>query len=339
MSTIGMEDRPATSDRPKLEQAAIILLGVGEQNATRILRSMSAKAVSQMMQEIPRIAGVVESELEAIMSGMLQESDDAPLFNDKSGMNLALRRTLGEKRAGELLQNTPEPEHIKVLERLLLLEPLLITRLISNEHPQLQAITLACLEPAKSSAVLARMPERVQVDLVRRLAGLKAVPTSSLDAIAGLLESLSEQEVSTYSIHGVGQLAEMLNHLDAEAGDQLLEELRVDNEDLAEKVSALRFTFEHVLELEIEALRVLVDSADMDVLALALRGAPQSRQEYIYSCLGKRSAAALREEIETGNSVRASRVKEARDRVTALARNLARTGQIELVSSTEEMVS
>ena len=338
MSTVGKDERPV-SERSQIEQAAIILLGVGEQNATRILRNMSAKAVSQMMQEIPKITGVIESELESIMGGLLQECDDAPLFNDKSGMNLALRRTMGEKRAGELLQNTPEPEHIKVLERLLLLEPLLITRLISNEHPQLQAITLACLEPSKSAAVLARMSDEVQVDLVRRLASLKAVPTSSLDAIASLLESLSEQEVSTYSIHGVGQLAEMLNHLDTDAGDQLMDDLRIKNEDLADQVSSLRFTFDHVLGLDIEALRVLVDNTDMDVLALALRGAPQSRQEYIYSCLGKRSAVALREEVETGASVRASRVKEARDRITALARNLARTGQIELVSSTEEMVS
>lgn len=338
MSTMDAEDRQVASDRSKLEQAAIVLLGVGEQNATRILRGMSAKAVSQMMQAIPKVTDVVESELEVIMGGLLQECDDAPLFNDKSGMNLALRRTLGEKRAGELLQNTPEPEHIKVLERLLLLEPLLITRLISNEHPQLQAITLACLEPSKSAAVLARMPEEVQADLVHRLASLKAVPTSSLDAIAGLLESLSEQEVSTYSIHGVGQLAEILNHLDTESGDQLMTDLRGEDEELAEKVSALRFTFDHVLELEIEALRVLVDAADNELLALALRGAPQSRQEYIYSCLGKRSAAALREEVETGASVRASRVKEARDRITALARNLARAGQIELVSSSEEMV-
>ncbi len=338
MSTAGMDAAQGGSDRPALEQAAIILLGVGEQNATRILRNMSAKAVGQMMQEIPRITGVVESELEAIMASLLKECDDAPLFNDKSGMNLALRRTLGEKRAGELLQNTPEPEHIKVLERLLLLEPLLISRLISNEHPQLQAITLACLEPAKSAIVLSRMPEEVQTDLVRRLASLKAVPTSSLDAIAGLLESLSEQEVSTYSIHGVGQLAEMLNHLDADSGDQLLDDLRADNEDLADKVSALRFTFDHVLELELEALRILIENADTDMLALALRGVPPAKQEYIYSCLGKRAAAALREEIETGASVRASRVKEARDAITNLARNLARTGQIELISSDEEMV-
>ena len=338
MSAVGTEERATASDRSAVEQAAIVLLGVGEQNARDILRNMSAKSVSQLMQVMNRVTGVVESELEVIMGELLKESDDAPLFNDKSGMNLALKKTLGEKRAGELLQNTPEPEHIKILEKLLLLDPIVIARLIAGEHPQLQAITMACLDPGKSAAVMSRMSEERQFDLTRRLASLSSVPTSSLDAIGGLLDSLTEQEVSSYSIHGVGQLAEMLNHLDTESGDVLLEKLRENREDLAEKVSSLRFTFDHVLELEFEALRILMENVDSDIMALALRGAPQARQEYVYSCLGRRSAAALRDEVDSGVSVRVSRVNEARVQVTAMARNLARTGQIELVTSNEEMV-
>ena len=339
MSAAGTEERMTASDRSAVEQAAVVLLGVGEQSARDILRNMSAKCVSQLMQVMNRVTGVVESELEVIMASLLQESDDAPLFNDKSGMNLALKKTLGEKRAGELLQNTPEPEHIKILEKLLLLDPIVISRLIAGEHPQLQAITMACLDPGKSAAVMSRMSQERQFDLTRRLASLSSVPTSSLDAIGGLLDSLTEQEVSSYSIHGVGQLAEMLNHLDTESGDVLLDKLRENREDLAEKVSSLRFTFDHVLELEFEALRILMENTDSDIMALALRGAPQARQEYVYSCLGRRSAAALRDEVESGVSVRVSRVNEARVQVTAMARSLARTGQIELVTSNEEMVS
>lgn len=339
MSTAGTEERMTTTDRSAVEQAAVVLLGVGEQSARDILRKMSAKSVSQLMQVMNRVTGVIESELEIIMASLLKESDDAPLFNDKSGMNLALKKTLGEKRAGELLQNTPEPEHIRILEKLLLLDPLVIARLIAGEHPQLQAITMACLDPGKSAAVMSRMSEERQFDLTRRLASLSSVPTSSLDAIGGLLDSLTEQEVSSYSIHGVGQLAEMLNHLDTESGDVLLDKLREDRDDLAEKVSSLRFTFDHVLELEFEALRILMESVDSDIMALALRGAPQARQEYVYSCLGRRSAAALRDEVESGVSVRVSRVNEARVQVTAMARSLARGGQIELVTSNEEMVS
>lgn len=339
LGNAGTDEVASSGDRSGVEQAAIVLLGVGEQNARDILRSMSAKSVSQLMQVLNNMPNVVESELENIMASLLQECDDAPLFNDKSGMNLALRKTLGEKRAGELLQNTPEPAHIKILEKLLLLDPIVVARMIAGEHPQVQAITLACLDPGKSAAVMSRMSEEKQMDLTRRLASLTSVPTSSLDAIGGLLDSLTEQEVSSYSIHGVGQLAEMLNHLDTESGDVLLDKLREDREDLAEKVSSLRFTFDHVLELEFEALRILMENIDTDIMALALRGIPQAKQEYVYSCLGKRSASALRDEVESGVSVRISRVNEARVQVTASARALARSGQIELVSSTEEMVS
>lgn len=325
--------------RSATEQAAIVLLGLGEKVATQILRRMPAKAVTQLMSVLPTVDGVVESELDAVMENLLKEAEDAPLFSDKTQMNQVLRKALGQKRASELLQSATGEEGFQVLEKLLMLEPKLIHRLISSEHPQLQAVTLACLDPSKSAAVLDRMSDDEREDLVYRLAGLTAIPTSSLEAVAGLLDGLTAQEVSTYAVNGVGQLAEMLNHMDSDAGDSLLDGLRGMDDGLADQVSSLRFTFDHVLELEVEALRVLVDAADTDVLALALRGVAPNKQEYIYSCLGKRAASMLRDEVESGASVRASRVNEARVQLTALARRLGREGQIELVLSTEEMIN
>ncbi len=339
MSTAAMDDNPVASTRSDIERVSIVLLGLGENLAPQVLKQMSAKTVGQLSQVLPKVSGVVESELEAIMNGLIQECDDAPLFADKSGINHALRKALGEKRAADLLQSEEGARYSEVLEKLHMLDPALIARLIVHEHPQLQTITLACIDPAKSAAVLSHLDEETQVELAVRLANLDSVPTLSLQAVSGLLDSLTESEVSTYNIHGVGQLAEVLNHMDAESGDALLETVRKNDSELADRVASLRFTFEHVLELEMSALRTLIENVDNDVLALALRGVPQPRQEYIYSCLGKRSAAMLREEIESGVSVRATRVNEARSQITALARRLGRNGEIELVSSREEMVS
>ncbi|MGI9274138.1 MAG: FliG C-terminal domain-containing protein [Endozoicomonas sp.] len=338
MSSTAVEDNPVASSRTGLERAAIVLLGLGDQLAARILQQMPAKSVMQLMQVLPKVNGVVESELESIMDGLLAETEDAPLFVDKSGMSQAMRKALGEKRASELLQSAQGAEYGEVLEKLLMLDAKLIARLIAHEHHQLQAITLACLDAGKSAAVLNMMPEDVQVDITHRLARLSSVPTSSLEAVAGLLDGLTEQEVSTYAVHGVGQLAEVLNHMDADTGDELLESLRGNDGELANQVASLRFTFDHVLEMEMEALRILVENADSDILAIALRGVPLAKQEHVYSCLGRRAAAALRDEVDSGVSMRVSRVNEARVQLTALARRLSREGQIELVSSTEEMV-
>ena len=332
------DDKAAAVNRNKMEQAAVVILGLGDKAAASVLRRMSAKNVSQLMQVMPRVNGVVESELEAIMDSLVTECNDAPLFSDKSGINQALRKVMGEKRARDLLQSSQGDQFGEVLEKLLMLNPKLVARLIAHEHPQLQAITLACIEPSKSAYILQSFSEEHQNDLTHRMASLSSVPTSSLEAISGLLDSLSEQEVSTYAINGVGQLAEVLNHMDAESGDELLDNLRGANDDLADKVASLRFTFEHVLELELESLRILCETADNEMLAIALRGVVPEQQEHVYSCMGKRAAALLRDEVESGVNMRASRVNDARVQLTALARKLGREGQIELVSSTEEMV-
>ena len=338
MST-ATEEGQVGSTRSGLEKAAIVLLGLGDKSAAKVLQRMPAKSVMQLMQILPKINGVVESELEFIMASLLNETDDAPLFIDKSDMTHAMRRALGEKRASELLQSVKGAEYAEVLEKLMMLEPKVIARILAHEHPQLKTITLACLDPSKSAAVINLLPDEEQTDVIYRLARLSSVPTSSLEAVAGLLNGLNEQEVGTYTVNGVGQLAELLNHVDADSGDQLLSSLRDNDEDLADRVASLRFTFEHVLEMDQEALRVLVENTETETLGIALRGAPQPRKEHVYACLGRRAAAALREEVESGPSVRVSRVNEARAKLTALARRLAREGQIELVTSSEEMVS
>lgn len=329
----------AMVSRSRMEQVAIVLLGLGEERASRILNKMSVKEVNQILQVIPRISDVVESELEAIMKSIVMELDDAPLFSDKSRIETVLRQSLGRKRAMELLHSAKGEEYGEVLEKLLLLDPKLITRLIIHEHPQLQAVVLACLDSSKSAQILQNFEEENQIELIDRIASLNAVPTSSLEAIAALLDTLSEEEVGSYSINGVGQLAEVLNHMDVETGDQLLGHLRERNDDLAEQVSSLRFTFDHVLELTSEALRILIEAADSEVLSKALRGLPAERLERIYSSMGKRAAGILRDDLESGAGVRASRVNEARVQLTALARKMGREGKIDLISASEEMVN
>ena len=338
MNAVASVDHQAAISRSGLERAAIALLGLGEELAASVLENMPADRVSELLQVLPTIKSVVESELEGVMSTLLAETSNAPMFTDKTGMNRAMEKVLGEKRARELLQSAEGVDYADSLEKLLMLDPKVIARLIHSEHPQLQAVTLACLDPARSAEVLSLMPDDLQADVTRRLARLSSVPSSSLEAVAGLVDGLTEQDVSSYAIQGAEQLAEVLNHMQLNAGENLLETLKTTDADLADQVAALRFTFDHVMELDIESLRVLVEYADDEVLALAMRGLPAAHKEQVYACLGKRAAATLREEVETGAAVRKSRVMTARDQMTEMARQLAEEGQIELGGSADEMV-
>ncbi|MRI33941.1 hypothetical protein EOPP23_13175 [Endozoicomonas sp. OPT23] len=338
MSAAVPVDHQNPASRSGLERAAIALLGLGEELAASVLEKMPAERVNELAEILPTIKGVVESELDGVMSSLLAETSRAPMFTDKSGMNRAVQKVLGEKRARELLQTAEGVEYADSLEKLLMLDPKIISRLVGSEHPQLQAVTLACLDPVRSAEVLALMSESVRADVTRRLAALSTVPSSSLEAVAGLIDGLTEQEVSSYSIKGAEQLAEVLNHMDHDVGEALIENLKTADEGLAEQVAALRFTFEHVMELDIASLRVLVEYADDDILAMAMRGLPLARKEQIYACLGKRAAATLKDEVETGEGVRKSRVMAAREQLTETARLLAAEGQIELGGSSDEMV-
>ncbi len=82
------------------------------------------------------------------------------------------------------------------LQRLQWLEPAKLAELISGEHPQMQAVFLAYLEPEVATQLLARLPAEGLDDLLYRLANLTEIHPDMIDEVHVLLEKFLAQVVS-----------------------------------------------------------------------------------------------------------------------------------------------
>ena len=321
--------------RPPIEQAALLMLGLGEEAAGEVIRLMSPDKIMALSRAMENIQVVRREDLAGASEKLLENCDENDVLAGSEYVTRTLQQALGQERARSLMKFSSSIEANPVLEKLLWLDASDILAMIRNEKPQLQAVVLACLSPDKGSAVLSQLPEGARIDLANRLARLKDIPLTSLDTVADLISGFEQGTGDSQPIHGAGHLAEMLNHMDEFVGTSLLENIRDKDEALGNEVDELRLNFEHLLSLDIANLSVIVESSSQDVLALALKGVPDLRLERVFSCMSKRAAKYLKEEIENLGSVRLSLVRNARHEIIELARRLEADEQIELHANDE----
>ena len=102
-----------------------------------------------------------------------------------------------------------------------------LVRAIVHERPQTIALVLSHMTPAKSGAVLARLPESVQVEVVQRLVDLEETDPEILREVEDALRGRLAEHVQTQRrrVAGLAAVAGILQATDGRTGIRILDNL------------------------------------------------------------------------------------------------------------------
>jgi flagellar motor switch protein FliG len=129
---------------------------------------------------------------------------------------------------------------------------------------------------------------------------------------------------------GPEAVARLLNTISPEHEHALFEGMRQIDQELAERVRALRLVFEDLVGLDAKGIQRVLREVDGRDLSLSLKAASDDVKVRIRSGLTERAAAALEEEIEMLGPVRVRDVEEAQQRILDTVRALEEAGEIVL---------
>jgi flagellar motor switch protein FliG len=118
----------------------------------------------------------------------------------------------------------------------------------------------------------------------------------------------------------------------------VLETLAQSDEDLAEEIRALLFTFEDIVKLEDREMQAVLKGVEDADLTLALRGVPDEVRDKVLANVSERRAELLVEEMEYQPPQRKKVVEEAQSRVVAEVRRLEEEGEITVGNRGDELV-
>lgn len=325
-----------------VDQAAILLMSLGEADAAEILKHMGPKEVQRIGAAMTQLQNVQQSEVQTVLGNFLDEV--RTLTGLGVGADNYIRKmlvtALGEDKANSLIDRILIGGNTTGLDTLKWMEARSVADIIRNEHPQIQAIVIAYLDADQSAEILAYFPEKVRLDIMMRVASLDTVQPSALQELNDILEKQFSGNAAsqTKTMGGYKVAAEIMNNLDGSIEAELMEGIKEIDEDMGNQIQDLMFVFENLKEVDDRGIQALLREVSSDVLVVALKGADDELKEKIFKNMSKRAAELLRDDLETKPPMRLADVEAAQKEILITARRMADAGEIMLGGGGDQMV-
>lgn len=327
-------------DDAGLEQAAILLMTVGEEQAAEVFKYLSPKEVQKLGETMARLKTVPRERVEQVIRKFNEARDEQySLVGDTDAfIRQVLRRALGDEKAGLLLDRILQGRDVSGIESLKWMDPGSIAELLKNEHPQIVASILVHLERDHASDVLKSLPERMRNDVLLRIATLDGIQPQALQELNEVLSKVlaGGEKLKKATLGGTKATAEILNFLGSQLETAAVESIREHDPDLAQKILDQMFVFENLNDLDDRAIQLLLREVQSESLIVALKGADPALREKIFKNMSNRAAEMLREDLEAKGPVRLSEVEAEQREILKIVRRLADEGQIQLGSGGDD---
>lgn len=322
------------SNLSRVDQAAVLLMSLGEKDAAAVLRHLGPKDVQRLGSAMTQLQNIERSQVEEIVNSFLSEA--RTLTGLGMGADSYIRNmlveALGEDKANSVVDRILLGGNTTGLDTLKWMDPRSVADLIRNEHPQIQAIVIAYLDADQAAEVLGNLADKQRLDIIMRVAALDSVHPSALQELNDILEKQFSGNASsqTKQMGGTKVAAEIMNNMEGSMEGELMESIKEIDEDLGGQIQDLMFVFEDLKNVDDRGIQAMLREVSSEVLILALKGSDEELKEKIFKNMSKRAAELLRDDLESKGPVRVSEVEGAQKEILLIARRMADSGEIQL---------
>ena len=202
--------------------------------------------------------------------------------------------------------------------------------LLANQDVPVVAIALAQLDAEKRMTILERMEPEEKGKTLIELGSLQDIPLEAIIEVAGKLKEKGSYlpKPVEFSRGGAKEIADLIGEMDAEEGERYMQTLQNENPELYKDVKILVLTFEDIIEKFPDGiLRDLMNSVELDALAMAVKGIDQETIDRIIGNLPQKKQAMF-EPVEGPQPKR--EVDDARKAIVTAAKQMEKDGVFNL---------
>lgn len=337
-----MNDQVESSvELTNVQKAAVLLISLGESDAAEVLRYLGQKEVQQIGLSMSNLDNIPQSTVESVMVDFMESISDQTSIGINNDLYIKemLNQALGNEKAQSLVDRILMTTNTSGLETLKWMESRQVADIIRYEHPQIQAVVLAYLDPDQAAHILQRFDENVRLEIMMRITSLDQIQPSALQELNDILEAqFTGAGIQAASLGGLKTAANIMNFADSSVEQELMEKIKEVDEALSDKISEMMFVFDNLADVEDRGIQVILREINTEVLIVALKGADTFLQEKVFKNMSKRAAELLRDDLEAKGPVRVSEVEDAQKEILSVARRLADEGEIMLAGGGEEML-
>ena len=321
-----------TEELDGLQKAAVLLITLGPEKASTIFKHLKEDEIEQLTLEIANTRSVSPNVKEDVLNEFY-EVCLAQQYIAEGGIGYAkdlLQKALGEDKAREVLGKLTASLQVRPFEFIRKTEASQILNFIQDEHPQTIALILSYLSPQQAAGIISALTPDKQTDVAKRIAMMDRTSPDVIKEVENILEQKLASLVSQdYTIvGGVDSVVEVLNTVDRGTEKHIMENLEIEEPELADEIRKKMFVFEDILLLDDRSIQRVLREVENSELAVALKNANEEVQSAIFNNMSTRLVDMIKEDMEYMGPVRLKDVEEAQQKIVNVIRKLEDSAEI-----------
>ena len=320
------------SELTGMQKAAILLIALGPEKSSAIFKNLKEDEIESLTLEIANTRSVAPQVKEAVLEEFYQVCL-AQQYISEGGIAYAkdlLEAALGPEKARDVISKLTVSLQVRPFEFIRKTDPSQLLNFIQDEHPQTIALILAYMPVQQAAQVISSLPSEKQADVAKRIAQMDRTSPDVIQEVERVLEkkleNLANQDYTI--VGGVDSIVDILNSVDRTTNKRIMDDLEVENVELADEIKKKMFLFEDIVKLDDKSIQRVLREVDNNSIALALKGVKVDVQEAIFRNLSSRLADMIREDMEFMGPVRIKDVEEVQQSIVDKVRELEERGEI-----------
>jgi flagellar motor switch protein FliG len=322
------------------EKAAVTLLTMGKDLASQVLQHLTEPEVKRISRAFMAVSEVDRETQFAITREFrnMMRAGETLLIDGREFAKDVISEAFGDKAGPGLLEYITGARKEPISAIIADVPEKILNGFIAAEHPQTVAFLMTKMNADQAAAVLQRMTEETQTDILVRIAHLNNVKNDVVDEVREVLRSqlkgsgLGEEE----EIGGPKSAADILNFVDRANEERIITEIEEMYPDLAEQIRNLMFTFEDIKKIDDRGIQAVLKEVPRDQLVLALKTASPELQDLLFRNVSQRAAAMIKEDLSAMGPVKVKDVEKAQQGIVDIVRRLESEGKIAVGGGAEE---
>lgn len=327
-------EQPSSGPPSGAERAAILLMSLGEEQASQVLKHLNPREVQQLGSAMATLGSVSRQQMQEVIADFTRAFEDQTNIGVGADdyLKRVLNNALGENKAANVLDRILKGGSTNGVEALKWMDARAVAEVVRNEHPQIVAIILSHIDPDHAAEVLLYLPQNLISEVMIRIARLETIQPTALRELDEMLEKqfAGRQTVQSSGVGGVKSAGNIMNFLDSSVSEAVMAEIENLDAEMSTEIQESMFVFDNLTGVDDRGIQSLLREIQTESLITALKGAEEGVREKFFKNMSKRAAETLREDLDAKGPVRLADVETAQKEIVATARRMADAGEISL---------
>ena len=316
------------------QRAAVLMLLLGEQQASEIIKFLNPGEVQDLGGAMVAVSDVSQEAVNEILDDFVStiKKQSSLGLGTTDYVEKVFKRALGDDKAASVLGRILPGQSTKGLEILQWMDARAIADMIKTEHPQVTAIILSVLDHQVAADVLNFLPDETRAEIIQRVASLETVQPSAMQELESIMKLQFSNNTSSKSssFGGIKAAAQIMNSTKTALEASIMKGLEQIDADLMLRIQDNMFTFENLSAVDNKGIQVLMRAVDNNQLMIAMKGASEDVKARFFDNMSERARGMFKDEMDAKGLMRLSDVEEAQKQIMRSARKLSDSGELVL---------